>query len=109
MRVFTFELCLCALACALAMALLAGGDSVAAGASDPSEPAADGKAAADDSAPPKEPAAGETTVDRPDTAGPANLRFNFRDVPLDTVLDYLSEAAGFTVVRETTVEGRVDI
>lgn len=42
-------------------------------------------------------------------AGPANLRFNFRDVPLDTVLDYLSEAAGFSVVREATVEGRVDI
>ena len=37
------------------------------------------------------------------------LKFNFRDVPLDTVLDYLSEAGGFTVVREATVEGRVDI
>lgn len=37
------------------------------------------------------------------------LKFNFRDVPLDTVLDYLSEAGGFTVVREATVDGRVDI
>jgi len=38
-----------------------------------------------------------------------NLRFNFRDAPLDTVLDYMSRAAGFAIIRETDVSGRVDI
>jgi general secretion pathway protein D len=37
------------------------------------------------------------------------LRLNFRGVPLDTVLDYLSKEAGFTIVREAQVEGRVDV
>ncbi len=37
------------------------------------------------------------------------LRFNFRGVPLDTVLDYLAQAAGFIIIREATVEGRVDV
>ncbi len=41
--------------------------------------------------------------------GEATLRFNFRDAPLDTVLDYLSETAGFIIVREVPVEGRVDV
>ncbi len=36
------------------------------------------------------------------------LRLNFRGVPLDLVLDYLSEAAGFTIVLETKVSGTVD-
>ena len=37
------------------------------------------------------------------------LRFNFRDAPLDTVLDYMSKAAGFVIVRNTEVTGRVDV
>jgi len=37
------------------------------------------------------------------------LRFNFKGVPLDTVLDYLSSAAGFVIVRDATLEGRVDV
>ncbi|HOE66483.1 MAG TPA: secretin N-terminal domain-containing protein [Candidatus Hydrogenedentes bacterium] len=37
------------------------------------------------------------------------LRFNFNDVPLDTVLDYLSQAAGFVILREVQVEGRVSV
>ena len=37
------------------------------------------------------------------------LRLNFRGVPLDTVLDYLSKAAGFVIIRETEVEGEVDV
>jgi general secretion pathway protein D len=37
------------------------------------------------------------------------LRLNFRGVPLDTVLDYMSEAAGFVIVRNTEVSGRVDV
>jgi general secretion pathway protein D len=43
------------------------------------------------------------------TSGDGILRFNFRDAPLDTVLDYMSRAAGFAIVRETDVSGRVDI
>src|SRR6185369_7974616 len=41
-------------------------------------------------------------------AGDRNLRFNFRGVPLDMVLNYLSEAAGFIIVLETDVKGKVD-
>lgn len=47
-----------------------------------------------------------------DTVVPADgkgLRLNFRGVPLDTVLDYLSRAAGFIIVREASVQGRVDV
>lgn len=37
------------------------------------------------------------------------LRLNFRNAPLDLVLDYLSEAAGFTIVLETQVKGSIDV
>lgn len=40
---------------------------------------------------------------------PKGLRFNFKGVPLDMVLDYLSKAAGFVIVREATVQGRIDV
>jgi type II secretory pathway component GspD/PulD (secretin) len=47
------------------------------------------------------------------TTGPAEkgLTLNLRGVPLDAALRYLSEAAGFTIIREanTEVEGTVDI
>jgi type II secretory pathway component GspD/PulD (secretin) len=36
------------------------------------------------------------------------LRMNFRGVPLEMVLDYLSDAAGFTIILETEVKGKVD-
>jgi len=39
----------------------------------------------------------------------AELRLNFRGVPLDMVLNYLSEAAGFIIVLDTQVKGNVDI
>lgn len=41
--------------------------------------------------------------------GSNGLRFNFRGVSLDRVLDYLAKAAGFVIVREATVQGNVDI
>src|SRR3954468_2878013 len=34
------------------------------------------------------------------------LRLNFRGVPLDMVLNYLSDAAGFIIVLEGKVEGK---
>src|SRR2546423_3764013 len=37
------------------------------------------------------------------------LRLNFRGVSLETVLNYLSDAAGFIIVLETKVDGKVDV
>ncbi len=37
------------------------------------------------------------------------LKINFRGVPLDTVLDYLSKEAGFIIVREAEINGNVDV
>ena len=36
------------------------------------------------------------------------LKFNFRGAPIETVLDYLSEAAGFIIVLETDVTGDIN-
>jgi general secretion pathway protein D len=45
----------------------------------------------------------------PSTTGEEGLRLNFRGAPLDMVLSYLSEAAGFIIVLETEVRGTVDV
>lgn len=37
------------------------------------------------------------------------LRLNFRGVPLEMVLNYLSDAAGFIIVLDTEVRGKVDV
>ncbi len=41
--------------------------------------------------------------------GEPGLRLNFRGVPLDMVLNYLSEAAGFIIVLDTKLTGKVDV
>jgi type II secretory pathway component GspD/PulD (secretin) len=41
--------------------------------------------------------------------GEAGLRFNFRGAPLETVLNYMSEAAGFIIDEETPVKGTVTV
>ncbi|MCC6231623.1 MAG: hypothetical protein IT580_03210 [Verrucomicrobiales bacterium] len=41
--------------------------------------------------------------------GEPGLRFNFRGVPLEMVLDYLSDAAGFIINLETEIRGKVDV
>ncbi|MDB6110144.1 MAG: putative type secretion system protein [Pedosphaera sp.] len=41
--------------------------------------------------------------------GEKGLRLNFRGVPLDMVLNYLSDAAGFIIVLETQMKGKVDV
>lgn len=41
--------------------------------------------------------------------GEKGLRLNFRNAPLELVLNYLSEAAGFIIVPEVDVRGRVDV
>lgn len=38
-----------------------------------------------------------------------DIALNFKDVPLDTVLDYLATAAGYTVIKDGNVEGRVTV
>lgn len=38
-----------------------------------------------------------------------NLRLNFDNVPLDMVLNYLSDAAGFIIVMDTQVHGTVSV
>jgi type II secretory pathway component GspD/PulD (secretin) len=57
----------------------------------------------------------------PDAAAPAparatppatpagSLRFNFRGAPLEAVLNYMSDAAGFIIVLDTPVRGTVDM
>jgi general secretion pathway protein D len=37
------------------------------------------------------------------------LRLNFRDAPLDAVLNYLSETVGLIIVREAPVEGQITV
>jgi general secretion pathway protein D len=64
-------------------------------------PAAMGTASAPATAAPTLPTAG--------TANTNGLRLNFRGAPLDSVLDYLSDAAGFIIVLDTQVHGRVDL
>jgi type II secretory pathway component GspD/PulD (secretin) len=45
----------------------------------------------------------------PSPGGEEGLRLNFRGAPLDMVLSYLSDAAGFIIVLETEVKGTVDV
>jgi general secretion pathway protein D len=41
--------------------------------------------------------------------GTNGLRLNFHNAPLNLVLDYLSDAAGFVINKETEVRGTVDV
>ena len=43
------------------------------------------------------------------STGEKGLRLNFRDVPLDMVLEYLSEEAGFIIVKKVDVKGKVNV
>jgi general secretion pathway protein D len=43
------------------------------------------------------------------TRAAGTLRFNFRSAPLETVLNYMSEAAGFIIVLDAPVRGTVDM
>ena len=48
-----------------------------------------------------------TSLTPPDPV--TELRFNFQGVPLDTVLNYMSQAAGFIIVRSAEIDGRVNV
>jgi general secretion pathway protein D len=56
-------------------------------------------------------ASGGTTGAITATTTPTNggLRFNFRNAPLETVLNYMSEAAGFVIIMESPVRGNIDM
>jgi type II secretory pathway component GspD/PulD (secretin) len=57
--------------------------------------------------PPSAGAPGEMTPSP--TNGAGGIRLNFRGAPLDLVLNHLSDAAGFIIVLETEVKGKVDM
>lgn len=67
-----------------------------------------GLSAQDAAAPAPTPAAADASA-RPGRDQPGSLRFNFRGAQLETVLNYLSEAAGFIIVLETPVRGTIDM
>ena len=46
---------------------------------------------------------------QPEPADKAELHLNFRNAPLDLVLNYMSEAAGYIIVLETSVRGTIDV
>jgi general secretion pathway protein D len=50
-----------------------------------------------------------TTTATTTTAPAAKISLSFKDAPLDAVLDYLAQTAGFAVVKEGPVDGRVTI
>jgi general secretion pathway protein D len=51
----------------------------------------------------------ETEAAPVETVGEAKIRLNVREGSLDSVLEYLSEAAGLAVIREVELEGRVTV
>lgn len=55
-------------------------------------------------APASPPPAGTASVTKTD-----GLRFNFRGAPLETVLNYMSEAAGYVIVLESPLRGTIDM
>lgn len=63
---------------------------------------------ATDATPPQAPKS-EAPDNRPGSTAEPSLRLNFRGVALEQVLDYLSDAAGFIIVLDTDVRGKVDV
>ncbi|HTI70380.1 MAG TPA: secretin N-terminal domain-containing protein [Candidatus Limnocylindria bacterium] len=59
-----------------------------------------------------EPTTPDSSATPPEDAAsgsPKELRLNFRGAPIETVLNYLSDAAGFIIQLNTTVRGKVDV
>lgn len=42
-------------------------------------------------------------------ASPDGLKLNFKDSTVDAILEYLSEAAGLTIIKDVTVDGRISV
>ena len=62
--------------------------------------AADGPAATQ---PASQPAAAQATT------APSKVSINFKDAPLDTVIDFLSQSLGLAIVKDGVLDGRVTI
>ncbi len=65
-------------------------------------------------APPEKPATTRAAIyvpssTRPTTNTSASVKLDFRDATADSVLDYLAEATGFTLIKEAQIDGRVTI
>src|SRR4051812_14880823 len=43
------------------------------------------------------------------TQGASKIMLNFKDAPVDSVLTYVAEQFGYTVMRDRPIEGRVTI
>ncbi len=50
-----------------------------------------------------------TTATSQPTTAPSRISFNFKDTPLDTILNVLSQAAGFEILTDGPVDGHVTI
>lgn len=70
-------------------------------------PAAEPAKAADPAAKPLDKAKADPATR--EGSGDKRLRLNFRGASLEMVLNYLSEAAGFIIVLETELKGKVDV
>jgi type II secretory pathway component GspD/PulD (secretin) len=56
------------------------------------------------------PAADPAPAAAPASRAPVNgIKFNFRGAPLETVLNYMSEAAGYVIVLESPIRGTIDM
>ena len=55
-----------------------------------------------------EPVTNAAPIKRVTSETDKSLRLNFRGVPLDMVLNYLSDAAGFIIVMESEPKGKID-
>src|SRR5215831_14245282 len=71
--------------------------------------AATNAAATNAPAPSETAAASDTAAAPAGVKGEGGLRLNFRGAPLNLVLDYLSDAAGFVINKEADVRGTVDV
>lgn len=67
------------------------------------------KGAAEPQAPAPAKTEGQTPPEPTAETPPGELRMNFRGAPLNLVLDYLSDAAGFIINKEADVRGTVDV
>ena len=49
-----------------------------------------------------------TPAVQPAANEPRDIRLNFKDTPLNSVLEYLSKEAGFAIIKDTDISGNVD-
>jgi general secretion pathway protein D len=50
-----------------------------------------------------------TAATSPATEPTTRASLNFKDAPIDAVLDYLSEVAGYVIIREVPIDGRASV